>query len=585
MRKLFLLFILSCFAASTQAQKSAARLESVLKSGSSARAFEFVRDYFNLSARQDPFLHFKERGIKQLVSFCDYRARRIEATSLIKFAQVKQFWKNYSEQFTGGKWNYKSLYPTDSLAWIAANYSITLIYVHEVGHYMSLRFTQNTTETYTCEEYLANECLAAFANSFNDNQKLEEHKKLFLELAKQTARSIPDSNKTSFDTPVKNWCGADPMKVYMHLYGNNDKEFLRFYGYTQFRMMEYTLINYPGEGFQDFLERKFYRQFTRSTGKLSLKPLKYTVISSAEIKAKGIFCPWLDVTSTGVDSSRYFSYRNFDASVVFINKQNEIFNCYPYRETIHNTDSSDERLLSSSYIISQKRQADSTRIIESWIYADSVYEARPVLLSAWENKGNFYYLIKRIAWGDSTAIAKYEYYNLFSKEGKRYSKRFFLPDSLTQTSSLHDEYLLAGTNMGFPVIIHNQLTNDYRQAVSMYIIDTTENTLGVKLWNSITKEKGFFNMYAPAVYVDTKNEKINIAFINPVSESIGLISIGNTSSESFELYNPVSSTYYPQQMKFRSLNFISANQLLVLAGLPGIADHEKTSVKKLLIKW
>ncbi|HRF23191.1 MAG TPA: hypothetical protein PLR98_03480, partial [Chitinophagaceae bacterium] len=170
----------------------------VIRSGSSEQAFAFVRNTFGLNYTEDPFLHFKERGIKKLVSFCSYGDRRIEATSLIKFNQTKEFWHNYSQQFTAGNWNYKTLYPTDSLAWEAANYSITLIYAHEMGHYMSFRYINPEKSSYTCEELVANECLTAFANLFNGHQKFDKHKKLFIELCAQTAAAIPDSNKTDF---------------------------------------------------------------------------------------------------------------------------------------------------------------------------------------------------------------------------------------------------------------------------------------------------------------------------------------------------------------------------------------------------
>lgn len=578
-----LFFLLSL--SSIYAQNKASLFETVLKTGNSAKAFEFVRNYFNLSSSQDPFLHFKERGIKQLISFCDYRTRRIEATSLIKFSQVREFWKNYSEQFTAGKWSYKNLFPNDSLAWLAANYSITLIYVHEMGHYMSLRFTQNSTETYTCEEYLANECLAAFANSFNGNKKMDLYKDLFLELARQTARFTPDSNKTNFEIPVKKWCDADPMNSYMHLYGSNDKEFLRFYGYTQFRMMEHVLVNYSGENFADFLNRKFYRHFNQFTGKTSFRLLKYSVLASETIKAKQIFAPLLYVNSSGANSNSFFSYYNINNLVIMVNRDGEVFKSYPETEMVHNPDSNSERSLKNIFITTHKRVADSARYIEGWMYTDTVDEIKPDVISGWENKGSFHYLIKRFIWEDSITKSKYDYYTLFNSGNKRFSRRFFLPDSITQNDDLHNEYLLAGTNMGFPLLIHNQLTKDLRQNISMYMIDTMENTLGVKLWNSSSKEKGFFNMYAPAVYIDTMAKKINIAFTNPVSERIYLIRIGDTSTEGYELFNPRASIKYPQQMRFSGLNFVSANQLYVLAGLPDLTDRPLVKANKLLIKW
>lgn len=158
----------------------------VIRSGSSEKAFEFVK-YIWAYYTEDPFLHFKERD-KKLVSFCSYGDRRIEATSLIKFSRTKEFWHNYSQQFTAGKWNYKTLYPTDSLAWEAANYSITLIYAHEMGHYISSRYINPEKSSYTCEELVANECLTAFANLFNGHQKFDNHKEYLLNYAHKQQR-------------------------------------------------------------------------------------------------------------------------------------------------------------------------------------------------------------------------------------------------------------------------------------------------------------------------------------------------------------------------------------------------------------
>ena len=400
MKKISLFIILLLTGFVSMGQNRAKEFEAVLRSGNSAKAFEFVRSYFGLAAQEDPFLHFKERGIKQLVSFCDYRMRRVEATSLIKFSQVKEFWKNYSAQFTAGKWNYRSIYHNDSLAWLAANYSITLIYVHELGHYMSLRFTHNTTDTYTCEEFLANECMAAFANSFNGVKKMDLYKELFLKLAMQTAQFTPDSNKTSFDIPVKSWCDADPMKAYIDLYGTNDKEFLRFYGYTQFRMMEYTLTQYSGESWHSFLHKKFYRHFNQFTGKNSFKPLTYSIVQEEKQPEKGIAVPWIDISSSGADSNSYFSYMNWDRFIPVINQKGELFKCFTAKQDIPETEDS----IYGLYIINHKRQRDSTSYIEGWVFEDSTDEARPEILSACENNGTFHYLIKRNLRSDSTFI-------------------------------------------------------------------------------------------------------------------------------------------------------------------------------------
>lgn len=581
MKKLsfFLIFLFTGFV--SLGQTRAREFEAVLRTGNSTKAFEFVRSYFGLAAREDPFLHFKERGIKQLVSFCDYRMRRIEATSLIRFSQVKEFWKNYSEQFTAGKWNYRSIYHNDSLAWLAANYSITLIYVHELGHYMSLRFTHNTTDTYTCEELLANECLAAFANSFNGDKKMDSFKKLFLKLAIQTAQFTPDSNKTSFDVPVKKWCNADPMKAYLDLYGTDDKEFLRYYGYTQFRMMEYTLTHYTGESWFSFLQRKFYRHFNQFTGKTSFQPLKYSVLFEEKQPENGISVPWIDIRSSGADSNSYFSYVNWDSFIPVVNPKGELFKCFTSKQAIPETDGS----INDFYIINLKRNGDSTAYIEGWVFVDSTDEVRPEILAAWENKGAFHYLVKQNLWSDSTLIHQYEYYTLFDDGGKRYSRRFTLPDSLTKNNAIHNEYRLAGTNMGFPVIIHNQLTQDLKQKISFYMIDTVNNSLGIEIWNSSSEEKKFFSIHTPNIFIDTVGQSINLAFTNPVTEKIYLIKTGNSNSENFELLNQRANALSGQQMIVGGLCFADARKLYVLAKVPQPGKQPEKQTKKLLIKW
>src|SRR5688572_17019029 len=197
-------FLLLFFTGYTQ--NKASEFEAILRSGNSAKAFQFVRNIFGVPEAKDPFLHFKERGITQLISFYDHSKKKIEATSLIRFDQTRAFWTNYSKQFTAGKWNYKNLYKNDSLAWLAANYSITLIYAHEMGHYISYNLVNDFHEDYTCEELVANQCLAAFANAFNGNKTLDKHKQLFLSLARQTYTLIPDSNNTDFPLPMENWC-------------------------------------------------------------------------------------------------------------------------------------------------------------------------------------------------------------------------------------------------------------------------------------------------------------------------------------------------------------------------------------------
>lgn len=103
MKKISFILALMLFAACSNGQNKASEFEVILRSGNSAKAFEFVRNYFGLGVKEDPFLHFKERGIRQLVSFCDYRLRRVEATSLIKFPRVREFWKNYSERINKQK--------------------------------------------------------------------------------------------------------------------------------------------------------------------------------------------------------------------------------------------------------------------------------------------------------------------------------------------------------------------------------------------------------------------------------------------------------------------------------------------------
>ncbi len=588
MKKNSLILTFLFFAAVCKGQNKANEFEAILRSGNSAKAFEFVRNYFGLPVKEDPFLHFRERGIRQLISFCDYRLRRVEATSLIPFSRVKEFWKNYSEQFTGGKWNYRSIFSTDTLAWLAANYSITLIYAHEIGHYMSLRYTQNTTDTYTCEEFLANECLAAFANHFNGNKKTDTYKKLFLELAKQTAESVPDSNKTAFETPVKSWCDADPMNAYMHLYGSDDKEFLRFYGYTQFRMMEYAITHYSGEKFSAFLDRKFYRHFSRFTGKDLFKPLSYSIINSVRQPEKGISSPWINISSSGADSNSYFYYSNRDNFIPVVNRNGELYKCFTTKEEIvpmNPVNNESVYNLNNLYIYNYKSQADSLSWMEGWVFEDSTDEARPEIVSAWENNGSFHYLLKRKLRSDSSFTIQYEYYTLFGGNEKRYSRRFILPDSLTRNDAIYQEFLLAGTNMNFPLLIHNRLRRDHHQEISFYMIDSVENSLGVQIWNSLSENKNFFNMYAPNVFIDTMGQSIHIAFTNPVTEKIYLLKIGNNGMGGFELLNRNANSEYGRQMMVSGLCFAGSRKLYVIAKLPKSFNRSEKQTKKMLIQW
>jgi hypothetical protein len=281
MKKTAILFLLLLLSSYLLSQNNATAFEKVIVSGNSEKAFELVRNMFGVPAVKDPFLHFKERGIKQLVSYYEHKNKLIEATSLIKFYQTKEFWNNYSKQFTGGKWKYKSLYKTDSLAWQAANYSIILIYAHEVGHYMSYNFVSDFDEDYTCEEVLANQCLAAFANTFNGNKKLDMHKKLFLSLIKQTAALIPDSAKTDFSLPMDKWCATNPMNSFFDYYQEDEIRFLRLYGYIQFRMMEQTITNYKGGSLEKFLQTTFLSSYNTYTGKEHFKPLRYKIVSTS----------------------------------------------------------------------------------------------------------------------------------------------------------------------------------------------------------------------------------------------------------------------------------------------------------------
>jgi hypothetical protein len=280
MKKIAALLVVLLATYSVRSQNNAIGFEKVMLSGNSEKAFDFVRNMFGVPAMQDPYLHFKERGIKQLISFYEHKDRKIEATSLIKFNQTKEFWKNYSVQFTAGKWNYRSLYKTDSLAWQAANYAITLIYAHEMGHYMSYNLISDFDQDYTCEEVVANECLAAFANAFNGNKKLDMHKQLFLSLVKQTAALIPDSAKTDFYIPLDKWCAPSPMDSFFDYYQKDEIRFLRLYGYIQFKMMEQTLSNYKGASFTNFLTTTFLNYYKTYTGAEHFKPLRYKTLAT-----------------------------------------------------------------------------------------------------------------------------------------------------------------------------------------------------------------------------------------------------------------------------------------------------------------
>ncbi|HWR33460.1 MAG TPA: hypothetical protein VN451_08045, partial [Chitinophagaceae bacterium] len=370
MKKIALLLPLLFISPHILPQNKGAAFEKVILSGSSDKAFELVRNMFGMPSFKEPFLHFKERGIKQLISFYEHKDKRIEATSLIKFSQTREFWKNYSEQFTAGKWNYKTLYKTDSLAWQAANYSITLIYAHEMGHYMSYNLVSDFDDDYTCEEMVANQCLAAFANTFNGNKKLDMHKRLFLALVKQTAAMIPDSAKTDFYIPMDKWCAPNPMNSFFDYYEKDEIRFLRLYGYIQFRMMEQTLSNYKGGTLDDFLQTNFLTDYNIYTGKEHFKPLRYKIITTKSYNRLSDCRVRLSYVKG--DKGNYFYPYILNNFRYHIDVKGEIFDSFIDEETLFYPDSLEPNSYSRYYIINEEQQTDTFLIHESLIYLDSL---------------------------------------------------------------------------------------------------------------------------------------------------------------------------------------------------------------------
>ncbi|MBI5856085.1 MAG: hypothetical protein HZB42_00440 [Sphingobacteriales bacterium] len=595
MRKAFIVIILNFIVFVSFSQNNALSFEKVIKEANSQKAFDFVRNMFGLPAIQDPFLHFKEEGISKLTSFCSYLFRRVEATSLIKFHQTREFWTNYSNQFTAGKWNYKNLYKNDSLAWQAVNYSIILIYAHEMGHYMSFRFQAAPNTIYSCEEVLANECLAAFANAFNGYKKFDEHKRLFIRLAKETAEMIPDSNKTDFYVPMDKWCSPDPMSPFLQYFEKDNDKFIRLYGYSQYKIMDELLTNYKGGKWNDFLSNKFYNFYNQKTLKTDFSPLKYRVVSSESVK--GIY--GYNLTHE-MDSAGTLSFYNYfyDNNVRYaINNSGKVYRASIETEPVGSVKDSqgDEIYSINNYLLNnQLHQRDTITMNSSFLYLDSNKNVRPRLISAWGSNDIFYYLMHRTTTPDSSLIN-------FSREGQTdtlhfhrvrkdgndiYYSNFVIPDSVAKdTSSVTGQVLLAGSNLGMPFLVSNRLTKNEQQEIKLYLTDTSSNEIGPMIWAGINKNKGYLFMQCPSVFIDAKSKKMIMAYFNSFTEKIYLIVISEAGSKSYTLFQWSANKAFGPQMQVLALHMITPNKMYVLANYKKPGNKETAAVKKMLIQW
>lgn len=595
-------FLLPLFLLSSHllSQNNAAAFEKVMLSGNSDKAFEFVRNMFGMPAFKDPFLHFKERGIKQLVSFYDHKDKRIEATSLIKFHQTKEFWKNYSEQFTAGKWNYKSLYKTDSLAWQAANYSIILIYAHEMGHYMSYNLVSDFDDDYTCEEVIANQCLAAFANAFNGNRKLDMHKKLFLSLVKQTAALIPDSAKTDFYIPMDKWCAPNPMNSFFDYYEKDEIRFLRLYGYIQFRMMEQTLDNYRGGSLNNFLQTTFLTAYNTYTGKEHFKPLPYKIVSTGNYSRLSDCRVRLSLVKT--EKGNYFYPYILNNFRYYFGNTDEIRYSYISEKTSFYNDSLEPNFYTSYYLTNEEHKKDTSSILETLIYFDSLSSRYSPgislstdfdIHSVFSDHSGTYYLVKKFSSfspvhsfeADSFKV-QYEFLYLFKEDSNYYYRRFTLPDSLHKKSSMENQEIqLAGTNTGIPVIITNELTKDHSQIISIYPVNTDSARLEPAIWQGDSGRKGYFNLLYPTIYIDETAKVIHLSFWNPVTAKICLLKIKEGSTDGYELYSKSFQGKYGPSLKVNTMRFTAANKLQVLAETRQPGNNSKAVMQLMLIQW
>ena len=603
MKRLFIFALIVLNSCTANNQKLIRDFEAVIKSGSSVKAFEFVRNSFGLPYSEDPFLHFKERGIKKLISFCSYGERRIEATSLIKFSQTKEFWTNYSKQFTAGNWNYLKLYKTDSLAWEAANYSITLIYAHEMGHYMSYRFINPEMASYTCEEVVANECLAAFANLFNGIKKFDTHKKLFIELCKQTAEAIPDSAKTTFKLPMEEWCKPNPMDAFFQYYEKDEERFLRLYGYLQFRMME-NLLQTRTENLESFSKNRFTNFYKKKTAASFFTPQTFKILKS-EILPQASFTRFFynKMESDSLSCYKTYSFNNdvvhLDINGNILSSGIETSNLYP--DTSYDDPAYDiEQHTMWNYLDSSNRNIP----LQGLSFLDSIKYVKTYAFSAYQAGESYWYLIKRIdkkysfrqyvedkANTDSldNLPVRNSFWFLYLKPmeaGKISYRQFELPDSLSDYSDIYYRDLhLAGYNNLGAAIINNEYLNNNRHRITLMPVDTNSLVLGEPLFQFESTDSSFFNMEIPTAFFDNTTGNFIIAFYNPVTERIHLLTITEKGIKGAELNNIKSDKYGSSKMIVTALRLIAPNKIIAIVKTRKPGNSSKIEIKRLTLQW
>lgn len=584
-------------------QKLIRDFEAVIKSGSSVKAFEFVRNTFGLPYAEDPFLHFKERGIKKLISFCSYGERRIEATSLIKFSQTKEFWTNFSNQFTAGKWKYRKLYKNDSIAWEAANYSITLIYAHEMGHYMSFRFINPEMANYTCEEVVANECLTAFANLFNGNKKFDAYRKLFIELSKQIADAIPDSAKTAFKLPMEDWCKSNPMDSFFQYFEKDEERFLRLYGFLQFRMME-NLLQTRTESLESFSKKRFTNFYKKKTAASFFAPQPFKILKS-ETLAQATFSRFFynKMESDSLSCYKTYSYNN---DVVHLDKNGNILSSGVEKTNLYPDTSYDD----PAYDIEQHtmwnyRDTANRKIpLQGLSFLDSIKYARTYAYSAYKAGESFWYLIKRIdkQYGYRQYMAENSNTDSLDKLPERNSfwflylkpmagnkisyRQFELPDSLSDYSNIYYRDLhLAGYNDRGATLINNEYLNNNRHRITLMPVDTNSLVLGDPLFQYESSDSSFFNIELPTAFFDTTTGNLIVAFYNPVTERIYLLTVTEKGMKGTELNNIKIDKYNSSKMIVTALRLIAPNKIIAIVKTKKPGNSSKIEIKRLILQW
>jgi hypothetical protein len=527
--------------------------------------------------------------------------RRIEATSLVKYHQVDSFWTNYSQQFTGGKWNYKNLFTSDSSALYGANYAITLVYAHEIGHYMRDRFVKYNGEDYTCEEVIANECLAAFACAFNDISRFDTHKENFIKMARQTYEAMPDSVKTSFDEKTADWCAPNPMKAYFDDYFTNEPKFLRLYGYSQLRMMEHALKNYNGQGWNDFLQTRFYRPFAVYNNTETFQTMPYSLLKE-ELLPSLIAHTY---ENSRMDSSAGKGYRiTFTNAGFSINNQGDAFACYPYEEKVNDPTKQwmSKSGVNHSYLVLKKALPDTQVYVMDGRVSDTVSNNSVMIYNTQIAPGAAY---SQVVF--KTSRLKPEYIGIKipeddwwfadtttweSKLVKTYldgkpSLVRTLPDVLFDTTLYYQQSELLCINgaNGLPLFFTNAVAKPGKKQI-LQLSHINPKTLKIEevVFETALPASGFIEVKPATYYQEKGNKNAVFAFASPVTEKIYVIRKEGSHTKRLVLQNKTPGNPWGQQMQVTALRLIAPDKMYVLATSRKAGNTNEKIVRKLLIE-